>query len=55
MMVLPCPECPAEIEVSEEDPDGSLTDLWHHLAEHAFADDDRTALFIRAQQNAATR
>jgi hypothetical protein len=55
MMVLPCPRCPEEIEVSEEDPDGSLTDLWHHLARHTHAAAARNALFIQAQQNAATR
>jgi hypothetical protein len=54
-VILPCPQCPEEIEVSEEDPDGSLTDLWHHLARHAAAEDARTALFIQAQQNAVFR
>jgi hypothetical protein len=51
-MIMPCPECPERIEVSEEDPDGSLSDLWAHLGRHAHDRAARMKLFIQAQENA---
>lgn len=36
-MVLLCPDpagCPARFEVSVEDPDGTLSDVVHHLTGH---------------------
>lgn len=52
-MTLYCPQCPEAVEVSEEDPDGSLSDLWSHLGTHTHDERLRTELFTRAQQDAA--
>lgn len=51
-MIIPCPACPVSIEVSEEDPDGSLADLWDHLGIHAWDKSERMALFVQAQERA---
>lgn len=51
-MLLPCPACPEHIEVSEEDPDASLSDLWSHLGYHAWDHENRMKLFIKAQESA---
>jgi hypothetical protein len=54
--ILPCPVCPAEIAVSEADPDGSLDDLWHHLLRHpATSAPTRDRMFVEAQKNARER
>ena len=51
--LLPCPVCPVEIEVSEEDPDASLSDLWDHLMRHPAASaPQRERMFVQAQRNA---
>ncbi len=52
MTFLPCPACPAEVEVCEEDPEASLSDLWEHLGQHRDAESTREQLFLRAQRNA---
>jgi hypothetical protein len=52
-MILPCPQCPAQIEVSDEDPDGSLADLWEHLGTHTHDRRLREELFIRSQELAS--
>ena len=49
---LPCPACPVRIEVSGEDPDGSLSELWTHLGYHAWDPGQRTRLFVQAQEQA---
>jgi hypothetical protein len=50
---LPCPNCPIEIEVSEVDPDASLTDLWDHLMRHpALTAPARERAFVKAQRDA---
>ena len=52
-MILPCPACPEEIEVSEEDPDASLSDLWHHLMRHpGMSAQARERAFVKAQKDA---
>jgi hypothetical protein len=51
--ILPCPVCPVEIQVSEEDPDASLSDLWDHLLGHpAMSAPYREQMFVLAQKNA---
>jgi len=52
-MIIPCPECPKVFEVSDADPDATLSDLWEHLYEHAPDHDRRKQLFIKAQEQAA--
>jgi hypothetical protein len=52
--ILPCPRCVQSVRVSEEDPDGSLSDLWDHLGVHEPYEEPRTELFIRSQWNART-
>src|SRR5580658_8069308 len=52
--LLPCPACRVKIEVSEEDPDASLSDLWEHLGWHTRDRKRRQELFVRAQRNAHT-
>ncbi len=52
-VILPCPVCPVEVEVSEEDPDASLSDLWSHLGQHEWEDRHaRNILFVEAQHGA---
>lgn len=51
-MILPCPQCPVAIEVSSEDPDGSLSELYDHLHRHTRDRDAHMRLFIQAQENA---
>jgi hypothetical protein len=52
-VILECPECPERIEVSEEDPDASLSDLWAHLGTHTVNQVRRQALFIKTQVSAS--
>ena len=51
-MTIPCPRCPQRFEVSEEDPDGTLSDVWEHLGRHARDRGERQALFVKAQERA---
>jgi len=39
-------------EVSDEDPDGTLSDVWDHLIIHTRDHRERGKLFIRAQEAA---
>jgi hypothetical protein len=47
---LLCPSCPQQFEVSEEDPDATLSDLWAHLGRHTQDTDQRRRLFTEAQE-----
>ena len=47
---LLCPSCPQRFEVSEEDPDATLSDLWAHLGHHARNRDERMRLFAEARE-----
>jgi hypothetical protein len=47
---LLCPSCPERFEVSEEDPDATLSDLWAHLGRHTQDTDQRRRLFTEAQE-----
>lgn len=51
-MTIPCPACPERFEVSEEDPDATLSDVWEHLGHHARSRAERERLFIQAQERA---
>jgi hypothetical protein len=48
--VLRCTCCPETFEVSEEDPDATLTDVWHHLYVHVPDPDKRRELFVEVQE-----
>ena len=54
-MILSCPSCPVTIEVSDVDPDGSLSDMYDHLHQHTWDPDEHTRLFIQTQENAHGR
>jgi hypothetical protein len=49
-MILPCPRCPERFEVSEEDPDATLSDLWAHFGRHTQDHQERSRLFTEAQE-----
>lgn len=51
-VIIPCPRCPRRFEVSEEDPDATLSDLHDHLHRHTRDPDEHTRLFITAQERA---
>lgn len=51
-MIIPCPRCPVRVEVSMEDPDASLSDMYDHLHVHTWDPDEHTRLFTEAQQAA---
>jgi hypothetical protein len=50
-MLLNCPDpgrCPVTFEVSEEDPDATLSDVVHHLTGHPHSHDQQTAMRLLA-------
>lgn len=51
-MILTCPSCPLTIEVSDEDPDASLSEMYDHLHQHTWDPDEHTRLFTQSQQDA---
>lgn len=51
-MILRCPSCPVTVEVSEQDPDASLSGMYDHLHVHTWDPDEHTRLFTQAQEQA---
>ena len=51
-MTISCPRCPVTVEVSDEDPDAALAELYDHLHQHTWDPDEHTRLFIKAQERA---